>query len=259
VKGNKKRQAPALCGPARRRTLAGMEVKVVNCPSQDLALTNCLFISPRAFGVLGGDPSAGLQVEVNGLVYLTKPNEKVEAEGVGMNSIQRRGLGVSLGDVVTISVFPPGSTELLSSAALEIDFVVKAKAARGVENIDGGVLSSSILGRYANQILTTGQSFAIEFQGQNLLLKVGPLEALVIDKGGAESAGDGDRVGRGMVTSQTQLVLSKAQGSPIVLTGLETQSRKTIFKQDFSFADMGIGGLDKEFSDIFRRAFASRW
>ena len=28
--------------------------------------------------------------------------------------------------------------------------------------------------------------------------------------------------------------------------------------QDFSFAEMGIGGLDKEFSDIFRRAFASR-
>ena len=32
----------------------------------------------------------------------------------------------------------------------------------------------------------------------------------------------------------------------------------TIFRPDWNFESMGIGGLDKEFSDIFRRAFASR-
>ena len=37
-------------------------------------------------------------------------------------------------------------------------------------------------------------------------------------------------------------------GAPIIFSGLDTQSRKTIFKQDFSFSEMGIGGLDKEFS-----------
>ena len=31
-----------------------------------------------------------------------------------------------------------------------------------------------------------------------------------------------------------------------------------IFRSEFNFQKMGIGGLDKEFSDIFRRAFASR-
>jgi len=104
----------------------------------------------------------------------------------------------------------------------------------------------------------SGQSIAVEFQGTNLLLKVGPLEALVISKSGGGGLPDGGKVPRGMLVSQTQLLLSKAQGSPIVLTGMENQARKTIFKQDFSFSEMGIGGLDKEFSDIFRRAFASR-
>ena len=32
----------------------------------------------------------------------------------------------------------------------------------------------------------------------------------------------------------------------------------SLFQPDFKFEDMGIGGLDKEFSAIFRRAFASR-
>jgi vesicle-fusing ATPase len=31
-----------------------------------------------------------------------------------------------------------------------------------------------------------------------------------------------------------------------------------IISPNFKFEDMGIGGLDKEFSSIFRRAFASR-
>ena len=32
----------------------------------------------------------------------------------------------------------------------------------------------------------------------------------------------------------------------------------SIFRSDFKFEEMGIGGLDKELCDIFRRAFASR-
>lgn len=36
------------------------------------------------------------------------------------------------------------------------------------------------------------------------------------------------------------------------------EARQTIINPDFNFERMGIGGLDKEFSDIFRRAFASR-
>ena len=35
-------------------------------------------------------------------------------------------------------------------------------------------------------------------------------------------------------------------------------SRQSIISPDWNFEQMGIGGLDKEFSDIFRRAFASR-
>lgn len=35
-------------------------------------------------------------------------------------------------------------------------------------------------------------------------------------------------------------------------------ARQSIISPDWNFEKMGIGGLDKEFSDIFRRAFASR-
>ena len=33
---------------------------------------------------------------------------------------------------------------------------------------------------------------------------------------------------------------------------------KQIFKKNFNFQELGIGGLDREFQEIFRRAFNSR-
>lgn len=43
----------------------------------------------------------------------------------------------------------------------------------------------------------------------------------------------------------------------IKVTGAESD-KKQLFKADFNFSSLGIGGLDKEFSEIFRRAFNSR-
>jgi vesicle-fusing ATPase len=38
----------------------------------------------------------------------------------------------------------------------------------------------------------------------------------------------------------------------------ESESSANAVFRSFNFTDLGIGGLDKEFSNIFRRAFASR-
>ena len=232
-------------------------LRVVSCPGQDIALLNQIFLNPQDYAMLGGEASADLYIELKGMVYTAKPHEKVEPGAAGLNSLQRRNAAVSNGDQVGVGVFTPSGAEasLLSSASIEADFVVK-KAARGTETMDGAALVQNVLTRYSRQYLTVGQQFVADFQGHNLLLKVGPLEALVVDK--ASGGADGGSVQRGMLNPQTQIQLSRAQGSPIAFTGLESQSRKTIFKQDFSFSEMGIGGLDKEFSDIFRRAFASR-
>lgn len=41
-------------------------------------------------------------------------------------------------------------------------------------------------------------------------------------------------------------------------TELKIPKTQSIFKPNFKFEELGIGGLDNEFADIFRRAFASR-
>ena len=43
-----------------------------------------------------------------------------------------------------------------------------------------------------------------------------------------------------------------------VIVEFNNNETKSIFKSEFNFKELGIGGLDKQFEVIFRRAFASR-
>ncbi len=59
----------------------------------------------------------------------------------------------------------------------------------------------------------------------------------------------------GRLTDETQIKIVEVNN--IVVKSTEI-SKPSIFRPDFSIADMGIGGLDHEIFDILRRAFASR-
>ena len=58
----------------------------------------------------------------------------------------------------------------------------------------------------------------------------------------------------------TDIAWTKASGSLVNLEGQAggAGGQNVIFRADFDFAKLGIGGLGREFNQIFRRAFASR-
>ncbi|XP_003374176.1 putative ATPase, AAA family, partial [Trichinella spiralis] len=64
----------------------------------------------------------------------------------------------------------------------------------------------------------------------------------------------------GLVLSNSAVLFEKEESSSITLTGKckGKQAYRPIINPDWDFEKMGIGGLDNEFSSIFRRAFASR-
>ena len=68
-----------------------------------------------------------------------------------------------------------------------------------------------------------------------------------------------DPQARGILTRHTSLTFYKDAKSAIKLKGSNKRpAANSIIQPNFKFEDMGIGGLDTEFSAIFRRAFASR-
>lgn len=64
----------------------------------------------------------------------------------------------------------------------------------------------------------------------------------------------------GRLLSNTLIQFEKAENSALNLTGKAKgkQPRQSLINPDWDFQKMGIGGLEKEFNAIFRRAFASR-
>ena len=68
------------------------------------------------------------------------------------------------------------------------------------------------------------------------------------------------KLDRGLLLPNSSIVFQKAEGAMINLSGKskgKTQ-HQSIINPDWDFNKMGIGGLDREFNAIFRRAFASR-
>jgi vesicle-fusing ATPase len=227
-------------------------MRVSNSPNQELALTNCAFLSEADLGLLSSGPS--VYVEIGAYVLTAKPDRRVEPGCVALNSVQRRMLNVSNGDASVVEVFTPEAADKagLAAVTLEVDFVLRQRA-RGGE-VDSTALAEALLQRFRLQYLTVDQIFVAEWQGDNLQLRVKALELIALDADAPTSAT------RGMLGSQTQVQLRPSDGSPIKLTGAaaEAGGKTNIFRSDWSFEAMGIGGLDQEFSDIFRRAFASR-
>ncbi len=63
---------------------------------------------------------------------------------------------------------------------------------------------------------------------------------------------------RGMLVKSSDVLFQLEGNTPLVLRGIKEAGRGTsLLRHDWTFESMGIGGLDNEFSDIFRRAFAS--
>ena len=64
---------------------------------------------------------------------------------------------------------------------------------------------------------------------------------------------------RGRLTQETSFVFDAAPGSNLIIGGQRNVAAPQLFKsREFNFEKLGIGGLDAQFDQIFRRAFASR-
>lgn len=208
-----------------------------SCPSNDLAFTNQVFVNNSDFSDVTDLAKVG-----DKFVYVVGKHDRVQPSHIGFNSFQRRELSLALNDPVTVCPFKlPKQTPTVLAATFEVDLVSKKS---GPTEIDAELLSTQCSRRMKNHVPSVGQSFIIDYFGTSLWLKTGALMS-------------SDQVEIGLLTEETEFFFSKSPGSIVRIKGGNSRP-KEIFRPDFDFEKMGIGGLEREFSDIFRRAFASR-
>ncbi|XP_068932304.1 vesicle-fusing ATPase isoform X2 [Petaurus breviceps papuanus] len=149
--------------------------------------------------------------------------------------------------------------QCIGTMTIEIDFLQKKSIDSNPYDTDK--MAAEFIQQFNNQAFSVGQQLVFSFNEKLFGLLVKDIEAMdpSILKG-EPATGKRQKIEVGLVVGNSQVAFEKADNSSLNLIGKAKtkENRQSIINPDWNFEKMGIGGLDREFSDIFRRAFASR-
>ena len=140
-----------------------------------------------------------------------------------------------------------------------VTITTSAYSARDKGNLstDYNDLCGKVKAKFVEQVVQVGQKMiAKSAEGKAVLLEVTSID--VISLSGEDEASKSEAFGpppRGLLNKKTTVILEAKRGD-MKLIGDDRAVRTEALNLDFG--KMGIGGLNKEFEVIFRRAFASR-
>uniref|UniRef100_S4RFD1 Vesicle-fusing ATPase n=1 Tax=Petromyzon marinus TaxID=7757 RepID=S4RFD1_PETMA len=232
-------------------------MKAARCPTDELSITNCAVVHESD---LKSIHVAVITGPGQRYVFTLKSHHSVVPGTIAFSLPQRKWAGLSLGQDVQVEPFEFDKTKnSIGTMTIEVDFLQKKTA--DSNPYDSDKMATDFVGQFISQSFSVGQQLVFSFAGKLFGLIVKGIEAVDpnILKGDATS-GKQNKILTGVSYQNTQVIFEKAENSNLNLTGKSKtkQGRQSIINPDWNFEKMGIGGLDREFSDIFRRAFASR-
>ena len=149
------------------------------------------------------------------------------------------------------------NNQYISKIVFKVDFHVKSNTTP--EPYDTDVMAKEFTMQFAQHASTRGQNIGFKFANKKLLsCTCSEIDALVINVQTGDSTTQ--KINCGVLTPNSAVVFEKEDGAFINLTGKSKGKvqQQSLINPNWDFEKLGIGGLDKEFSTIFRRAFASR-
>lgn len=213
---------------------------IVQCPSTRAALTNRLPVNP-------GDFNSKYVIVRNQYVLATLPEAAVAAGNIGPAKHQRAWMALSaVGESVDVQPYMPPPNAMAAQVELEVGFVSRFKESTDV--FDSEDMERAFLAAFPELPLAPGQVLVFDYRGHELKLSVRNTQNF-----------DGQENTTVVTESATEVIFVKNPAANIKLKSSSKRApTNAILAPNFKFEDMGIGGLDTEFTSIFRRAFASR-
>ncbi|KAM6174840.1 vesicle-fusing ATPase isoform 1-T1 [Erethizon dorsatum] len=233
-------------------------MQAARCPTDELSLTNCAVVNEKDF-----QSSQHVVVRTSPnhrYTFTLKTHPSVVPGSIAFSLPQRKWAGLSIGQEIEVSLYTfDKAKQCIGTMTIEIDFLQKKSIDSNPYDTDK--MAAEFIQQFNNQAFSVGQQLVFSFNEKLFGLLVKDIEAMdpSILKGEA-ATGKRQKIEVGLVVGNSQVAFEKAENSSLNLIGKAKtkENRQSIINPDWNFEKMGIGGLDKEFSDIFRRAFASR-
>ncbi|KAK2893296.1 vesicle-fusing ATPase isoform X2 [Channa argus] len=239
--------------------MAARTMQAARCPTDELSLTNCAVVSEK-------DLQSGQHVTVkttpnHKFVFTVKTHHTVAPGSIAFSLPQRKWAGLSIGEDVEVCNYNfDKSKQCIGAMTIEIDFLQKKSTESSP--YDSDKMAAEFIQQFNNQAFSVKQQLVFSFCDKLFGLVVKDIEAMDASllKDEPATGKKPQKIDIGLMVGNSQVVFEKAENSSLTLVGKAKtkEARQTIINPDWNFEKMGIGGLDKEFSDIFRRAFASR-
>uniref|UniRef100_A0A6C0JSY2 Vesicle-fusing ATPase n=1 Tax=viral metagenome TaxID=1070528 RepID=A0A6C0JSY2_9ZZZZ len=212
-----------------------VELKVVKCPTDSLVLTNCVIVNIKDLDVKNGE------LICIGKYIFNILNNEIPLGEIGLNVLQRKWINVSLNQKIKIHQSHKKEPEILK---ILITFCVYKKNIP-VQNMNIGreKMIEEFYKQFKNRIFTEGEElfFKVEnYEVYHLIIKHIKIHLSTLNPEGILFDTFGKFVDKNSVIFEYN------------------DPETNIINSNWDFNEIGIGGLDKEFSSIFRRAFASR-
>ncbi|XP_068237665.1 vesicle-fusing ATPase 1-like isoform X2 [Palaemon carinicauda] len=236
----------------------GGMMKVAKCPNEELSFTNCVIVNENDF------PLKVKFVQVTAdhgkpFIYTIRQDRGVKQGHMGFNAIQRKQAMLSLDQEIRVEpyVHDP-QTQLIGTLVVEADFLQKKSTTN--EPYDTDQMSMIFKEQFARHGFTVGQPLVFKFMDKKTL----SLTCKEIEAADPEAAlgkkKEPKKIRFGVLTPNSSIIFEKSEGSFLILTGKSKirSAHTSLFSADWDFQKMGIGGLDEQFIQILRRAFASR-
>eukprot|EP00747_Dinoflagellata_sp_TGD_P182072 gnl/TRDRNA2_/TRDRNA2_36142_c0_seq1.p1 gnl/TRDRNA2_/TRDRNA2_36142_c0~~gnl/TRDRNA2_/TRDRNA2_36142_c0_seq1.p1 ORF type:complete len:732 (+),score=170.63 gnl/TRDRNA2_/TRDRNA2_36142_c0_seq1:79-2274(+) len=231
---------------------AGLSLKPVNLPSQDLAFTNLVYLSQQDAFALCGTDKGPIYADIKGCIFSLQSDARMQPATIALNKVQREWAKIGLNQEVFVTAFRPRPDANLGSCSIEVDHLAKPTNETKLLEAKSDDLEKVFRDRFDKQCLSTAQPIAIDYG--SVILKFSVLSLQGIDVGDGKTA---QKLAHGVIGSQTEIEFRQGTSGKLHVLSDKVQQRG-IFRPDFNFEELGIGGLSKEFGDIFRRAFAAR-
>ncbi|KAF7629298.1 hypothetical protein Mgra_00009193 [Meloidogyne graminicola] len=248
--------------------MSTVKLRISKTPTNETSLTNKVYVNQHDL-----DASLTTYVRVvtgpaHFYTFSLANHSKMQPGEIGFSLPQRRWTSVSLDHVVQVQPFhfPPGHP-IITFMNLSVDF--QKKPANPSDPLDSDQMAREFLMQFANMPFTKDQELVFEFAQQRrgqqdqheklptiytLKIFVKQMEGMTVNSKPQECL-------FGPLSPNSIIIFDRvSEGTQLNLIGRSKgkSSHKALINPDWDFQQMGIGGLDKEFNDIFRRAFASR-
>ena len=238
-----------------------LQLRPTKAPGEPYLFGNYVAVSPE--DIPQNRDRSDPYVLLNGqYVFSARPLQGFPPGQISLSDPQRTTAKVALTDVVTVEPYDPfsrGGNVYLLSIDVGLSFAGKKTTE---EQLDQDVLAQQVVQLFENQMFQAGQQFLLDYRSIPFKLEVKTTEVgglmgdIMSEKQSAPFKNQ-----RGILTRQTAINFFRDTrgAAPVNIAASNRRpAANAIIQPDFKFEDMGIGGLDKEFSKIFRRAFASR-